>query len=225
MRRPPLVPTWSSYARLQYRTARASLAILRRHLGTREALRTAASVLLRQLRGDPWRALSPPGDPKEADSRLQSGPAIVAYRYLCEKLGQPAALAITAELVAAGALVFLPFLVPTIALAESRLWTDDQRRELISQIVGRFPNASCDAVVADASGFSFHIRACAFVTHATALGHPELAATFCGADAAFFARQLPELIFTRPTTLAANGSSCHFCFRVVDAPPAAERAS
>ena len=79
-----------------------------------------------------------------------------------------------------------------------------------------FPNSTIGALDFEADAFRFEVKCCSFVELSRSTGHPELAKVFCQGDAMYFERNVPNVHFERPTTLASGGGCCDFRFRWIE---------
>jgi hypothetical protein len=199
--------------RLQLRTARLALGILARQLGWQALPGVLFELARRGWRGEPWQDLPPPAHHREKETRDQGGPAIVLLDTLTARVGSERALAIVEEVVTEAAVLFLEAVLPRLDRAEYLALTPEERRQLLGAAVGAFPNATTAIEEVSGEGFSFRVTRCEFQELLRAIGRPELGRLFCAGDAVYFERQVPEVRFTRPHTLAGGAADCPFHFR------------
>jgi hypothetical protein len=188
----------------------AALRVLMRELGTWRALRIGAAVQLASARGEPFRQLPPPADTAERASRAQAGPAILLYDRLANELGDERALALTAAVVEASALVFLGRSVGPLHRDQLADGSAEARLAFVRERLARFPNATATVDEASADRVRFTVTACHLERLARETGRPALAPLFCAADGRYFGEVQPGVRLDRPTTLAQGGATCPF---------------
>lgn len=199
-------------AGLRARTTWKAIGLLRRRLGVRATAGLLWRVARRQRRGEPWADQPAPASDREVACREQIGGVALIYDELLGVIDEPDALALVGDIVRAGALLQLRDAVPAIDRAEYQALAPDEQEALLTDIVSRFPNATIDRIEASATHFRYTISACQFVDLAHRLGKPQLARLFCAADGLFFERDMDDVVFERPHTLASGGTCCDFRF-------------
>lgn len=165
--------------------------ILLREFGLCGTIRIALAIRRLQRRGEPFGALPPPANDREAKSRAQIGPAILLYRSLPRD-----ALRITEEIVVASARAFLRKTIGPIEKVDARRAGE------------AFFNATLRWIRVAPEEVRFDVVACHFPVLCRAAGVPELAPVFCRGDAGFFRDQ--GLRFERTTTIAEGAPLCDF---------------
>ena len=99
----------------------------------------------------------------------------------------------------------------------------DSRREWVAERGAGFFNATIrwDAVREDRVDFT--VTACRFPKLCAEAGVPELAPVFCAGDAKFFGTVEPDVVMTRPHTIAGGASTCAFSLSYSSEGPAPSR--
>lgn len=197
----------------------ASFKALGRRLGWWTAIRVGMALRQRVDRGEPFEGLPPSDDPKERASRDQIASAVVLYRLLQERMSQPTALEIVAEVVEAGAHVFLKQAIGPLSRTLFDGLDEAARYQLLDQKVGSFPNTIYQIEEAGTDRVRFTVSACSFVRLCREAKVPELTPVFCAVDASYFGGVEPAVSLERPTTLAQGGPCCDFRLQFVDEGP------
>lgn len=197
----------------EIRNGLQSVAFLWRNLGVTMAVKVMAEVAAAQTRGDPWRHLPPPADDKERLSRKQVGPAIVLYKALRKRVGPEKALALTREVILGASILFLSYQVPRLKKQEVLVLKQEERVQLLSEIIERFPNTDIGEVIMEGDEvFGYDVTNCRFPNLCQSAGAPEIAPLLCEGDKIFFAEKQPDIKLLRTTTIAAGGEICDFRF-------------
>ena len=115
-------------------------------------------------------------------------------------------------MLAAGA-AFLSQTLGPLRRADLEGLDDAGRRAFASSRGQRFFNATLTWDAIEADHVAFTVTACRFPPLCEAAGVPELAPLFCEVDEAYFGAVEPDVILTRPTTLARGGATCPFTLR------------
>lgn len=227
---------------LDAQTSLAAARIVIRHVGLRRGLAVLVEVGRASARGEPFRpsvragvSAGPVGRSRsergvgnasandeaeqEALSRKQIGPAILLYRALGRRVGKDSALAITSEVVDAGALLFLSHSLGRLDLDFAAARTDEDRRLLVRRLGTRFPNATMQLDELSTEHVRFSVTHCRFPPLCADAGAPELAPLFCQADAVYFGTVLDTVELVRPHTIAGGAESCPFELRLRRAQP------
>ncbi len=195
--------------RIQVRVGRRAVRRLARTLGLAGFARVALGLARRRLRGEPYRGLPAAANAKERLSRAEARDAILLYRVLRPRLGEPAALTLVGEIIYDAALQLFDYLLDPIDAEALRRLPEDARFDFVTRNLERFPNAEADVLEAGPARVAFTVTHCHLAALARAAGHPELAPLFCAADGAYF-EQTAGLQFARATTLAEGGPNCPF---------------
>lgn len=202
-------PSWFSTKRMEARTKRVAVGILRAELGLGRALRLGMAA---ELGRNPFAGEGPPDCEEERLSRGQIGPALKLYRALDGMVGREEALRITGRVVHDAAVIFLEHTVGRLDPARWAGLGDEERQDLVETVQARFFNATADIEDVTATGFVMRVRACRFVRLCAAAGCPEVAPLFCAGDLAFF--NTGPVTLERPGTLAEGCPDCEFRFRL-----------
>lgn len=194
---------------------RTALAILCRRHGVALGLAIAAEVTWRQWFSNPFQSLTSSSlTMQERCSRRQLAPALILYDVLTERgLTQEEAVHEVRLLVNEVATAFLKFSVPMVPKQAFMPEDENERLRLFKNTCARFFNAHGD-VSLNGSHLSFQVDRCWFAEYCRQLGYQHLATVFCGADAQYFKRQQPNMIFARTTTLADGDDRCDFVFEL-----------
>jgi hypothetical protein len=196
-----------------------AVAVLRRALGAAQTLRALVFFAVRSVVADPLRKLSTAGWPpaQEALVRHQLRPVVILHDVLRHdlKLETSRALVVLGEVVRMSGARFIEHNVPQIPREAWRGADEAARRSFVQRLTQRLFNAQIDDITTSPTQLAFKVHACRFVQLTHELGRPELAPLFCAADAQFFdAPSSPRL--DRPSTIAADGHTCHFVFSYKD---------
>jgi hypothetical protein len=183
-------------------------------LGTAGAIRVVGSLTRRALTDRPFRHLPPPTDRRERLSRAQAEPAVLLYRTLLERLSRERALAITTEVIAAGAVDHLRRTLKGLDPTTFAALKPHEREAQVARWVDAFFTAEARIDGVTDREVRFTVERCALARLSHAAGHPELAPSFCVGDAHFFAQQTPPVMLERPETIAEGGSCCPFTLRM-----------
>jgi len=199
---------------LGFREQMSGLERLRMHLGWRQTLNVVRRIVTQQLRGAPFHQLPPPPSARERANRDQAGGAVLTYEALLDAgIPQPRALEIAADVVEAGALIFLHRSIGVLDRAVLTAMPDEARRKWLEATGRRFPNADLIWRRTDADAIDFEIKACRLVQLVAEVGRPELAPMFCAADKRFFGEVHEGIALIRPQTLAGGDPHCIFHLR------------
>jgi hypothetical protein len=172
-----------------------------------------AEMTAAERRGEPFEGLPPPADAREAECRKQLGQVTLLYDAAARRVAPQVALDLAGELVREGAVMQLRAWIPVLDRAEYQAMSEEARVAFLRPIVERFPNADIGPLSVGDAEFRYPVLKCTFVQLARAIERPEIAALFCAGDAVFFERDLPQIVFERPETLATGGACCDFRFR------------
>ena len=172
-----------------------------------------AEVAGAERRGAPFEALPPASDAREAECRKQLGQVTLLHDALAARVGPEVALELAGELVREGAVMQLRAWIPPMDRARYQAMSEDERRAFLGPVVARFPNAEIGPLSVDDAEFRYPVLKCSCVQLARAIDRPEIAALFCAGDAVYFQRDMPQVRFDRPETLATGGRCCDFRFR------------
>ena len=141
----------------------ASVGALRRRLGWWSAIRLGVAPRTRVDRGEPFDGVPLSDDPKDAASRAEIAPAGALYRLLQEPMDQSDAVSLVADIVEAGAHVFLKEAIGPLSRELFDGLDAEQRYELLDQKVGSFPNTIYQIEEAGTERVRFTVSACHFV--------------------------------------------------------------
>ncbi|MBN2152257.1 MAG: L-2-amino-thiazoline-4-carboxylic acid hydrolase [Candidatus Lokiarchaeota archaeon] len=191
----------------------AATRVLRQSLSTREFL-GVLSRYIRAGKASTWKSLPPPADEKDSGSRDQLGDAIRIHDALSSRLDRDRVLAITRDVVKAGAIEFLRGTLPVVSRQDIERMGLADRLALLEQLVAAFPNADGKVVAVNADEFTFRVTRCRFPELLGQLGRAELAGAFCSGDLEYFQRFQPDIEASRDSTIAAGGDCCGFTFRL-----------
>lgn len=198
---------------VQLKTAAKAMELLLVRLGPFQAASVGLDVAVDQLAGRPFGHLPPPIDNQEALSRAQVGPAILLYGALRRRMHPDRALALTREVVVAGAVIFLS---SSIGPLDRHALSSLSRMELESfakTIAGRFFNAELHWDEISGKAVRFTVNHCRFPDLCRTAGAPELAPLLCEGDAVYFGEVLGTVDLTRSQTIASGGRNCPFELR------------
>lgn len=195
----------------------ASLSALIDQVGIFGALRVGLLVALAQLRGEPFSSLPKPKDLKEKYSRLQIGPAILAYRALWKIYGQERALAVVEKVVLAGGASFLRKSLGPLTQSMLKALPQEERHEFVQLRSQRFFNMTMEWNKVEDTEVQFTVSHCHFPELCISVGCPELAPMFCKTDEFYFGNLEKSVTLERPFTLATGGKSCPFTLTWADA--------
>lgn len=198
---------------VQLKTAARAMELLFIRLGPVQAALVCLDVAVDQLAGRPFGHLPPPLDDREASSRAQAGPAILLYGALRRRMHPDRALALTREVVVAGAVIFLS---TSVGPLDRHTLSSLSRAELESfakTIAGRFFNAELRWDEISGKAVRFTVTHCLFPDLCRAAGVPEIAPLLCEGDAVYFGEVLGTVDLTRSQTIASGGRNCPFELR------------
>ena len=198
---------------LGVRTSMVALASLRPALGVRALPGLVWEMRRRAAAGEPWQALGPAATERERICRDQARDAVLLFVALTSRVGEKRALALTGQVLRESAVLHLRRLLPRVDRAAYAAMEPAARKAMLEDLVGRFPNSTVDGVEASVGRFSYRITRCELVELMRRIGRPLLAPLFCKGDEDFFGRDMPEVVFERPSTLAEGGACCEFRFR------------
>lgn len=190
-----------------------ALRLLWRRLGPAGCAAVFASVVAGMAKGEPWRALGPPVDRKDALSRRQIGSAVLLDRALRTRIPPDEARALVAEIVRIASVDFLGRNVPRLSRASILDMTPEKRSEFLEKIQSRFFNADADLTLKGDEALDLTIRRCRFVELLKTIGEPDMAAIFCEGDKDFFNNHQPDISLKRDKTLSCGDEICDFRFK------------
>ncbi len=196
----------------QIRSSLSGLGILLQKLGVANAMRVAADMSFRQLKGEPFKGMPGPEDGKEALSRRQAAPAIVLYRALKRVVGSERALDVSREIIIDASVIFLKEQVPVIEKKQVLKMNPEDRLRYAKSIADKFFNADAEGIEISDEFFRYRIARCRFPELMRRVGHEELAPLFCAGDLIFFSERQPDIRLERSTTLAKDAKPCDFNF-------------
>jgi hypothetical protein len=191
----------------------AATRVLRRSLSAREFL-GVLSRYVRTGKASTWKGLPPPADEKDKGSRDQLGDAIRICDALLARVDHDRAIAITRDVVKAGAIEFLRGTLPLVSRQDIARMSPEDRLALLEQLVAAFPNSEGKVVAVNPDEFTFRVTRCRFPELLGQLGRPELADAFCSGDLEYFQNNQPDIEASRDTTIAAGGDCCGFTFHL-----------
>lgn len=191
--------------------AKTAFSILWPKLGF-SALPMLVSIVRAEARGEPFAALGPPHDEKEALSRAQLASAVLLYKALKERMEEPEAFALTREVVAQASVDFLRLSIPVFEKKKMFALNPARQLSLSREMAQKFFNADIRVTVEGQKAVKFTISRCRFVELCAKVGEPKLAQAFCIGDALFFKDHQPDLAFSRPQELSTGGTCCDFQF-------------
>lgn len=190
--------------------SRSTLAMLRRELGLGRTLAVVADLLGQRLRGEPFAALGPAVDRRDALSRQQAAPAVQLHRALAKRVSPERALALTRRAVLDGGLVFLDTLLGRLDPAREAAAGNVEAR--LRELAGRFFNAEGPLARDGDRAVRFEVRRCRFVELLEAVDASALAPLFCEVDRAHFTPERTPIRLSRSRTLAGGDDRCDFRF-------------
>jgi len=187
--------------------------LLIKHLGLPTAMSVMTEIVANNLRGDPWRHLPPPSDEKDRLSRRQVGPAILIYKAIRKRKGTDRAKEVVSELILEASILFLSYQIPLLRKAQMLAMNDKERRDLLDEIINRFPNTDIGEIIIEGDEcFGYDVTHCRFPELCQAAGTPEIAPMLCAGDKIFIDTRQPDIQLTRTTTIAEGGKVCDFRF-------------
>ena len=192
------------------RTAAGAMRILVRRLGAARALGVMSEVACAQGRGEPFGHLAQPGEAREALCRQQAGPAILLHRSLVRRMAADQALAVTREVVVAGAVIFLAHSLGRLSREEIMALSSARREAFVKELGAKFFNATLRWDEISGERLRFTVTHCRFPELCATAGAPEVAPLLCQGDAVYFGDVLGTVLLTRPHTLAEAGPDCPF---------------
>ena len=194
---------------------RAALKCLIHHLGIWKTCRVALSLAWKEWRGEPFKHLPPPQDLKEAESRKQLAPAVLLHQILKTQLPSTHAFQVTQDVIEQSGHAFLGQLFSSKDLQYLQTLDQDQQEAFLRPKLDQVPNVVFHLQFTE-DALHFTVQSCRFVELGRQLGVSELIPFFCAVDKQFFGTILPEVRFSRKTTLAQGGESCPFIFQFTD---------
>ncbi len=200
--------------KLRYTLAAAK--VLFRRLGLKEMLKVVKDMQARKKNGEPWKDFPSPDSEKDRLSRELIGDAILIYRVLLDRKTPSEATKIVREAIFEGAIEQLYALVPRIRAEEVLTMEVEARKDFLTTLIDKFPNADWDILedqTTDTS-FGYRITRCRLVEFFEKLGYPDLLDSCCPGDLAYFQRHQPDVIFERPANLGKGDQYCDFLFRL-----------
>jgi hypothetical protein len=161
------------------------------------------------LRGEPFGSLPAPDCGNERQSRKQLAPAILLYRALMIRLPERA-LEVTEKVVATEGVRFMKKSLGKLKLKELPQMAQQERNAYVGELGERFFNAQIRWDHIGDEKVQFTVTHCRFPGLCQAAGAPELAILFCRVDEAYFGQVEPNLVLTRPHSIAAGAADCPF---------------
>ena len=191
---------------------RAALQCLIKHLGFWKTIQVALHLKWKEWKGEPFTHLPPPQDPKEAESRKQLGPAALLHQILKKHLPPSHVLEVTQDVIEQSGHAFLGQLFSSQDLQHLQTLNQEQQEAFLRPKLDQVPNVVFHLRFED-NTLHFTVQSCRFVDLGHQLGISELIPFFCAVDQHFFGTILPEVSFSRKTTLAQGGPHCPFVFQ------------
>tara|TARA_Y100001934_G_C12131269_1_gene667947 strand:- start:238 stop:897 length:660 start_codon:yes stop_codon:yes gene_type:complete len=191
----------------------ASISALISQLGLWGTMRIGLMVAVWQAKGEPFSALPKPKDLKEKYSRMQIGPAILAYRALDRLYGKERALEVVEQVILAGGASFLKKSLGPLTQSMLKELSPPEREEFVQLRSQRFFNMTMEWNKIDVSEVKFTVSHCHFPHLSEAAGCPELAPMFCKTDEVYFGNLEKTVNLDRPHTLATGGPNCPFTLK------------
>lgn len=188
--------------------------ILVKRLGWKKTLLLLPNLLIRQIKGEPFKSIAKSKEIKDKKSRQLIKDAILVYRALLDILEQNYAEALIREIIRESAITQLSLLIPPICSKQVLEMQSDQRKEKFCDIINQFPNADWSLEVADDTVFEFVIAKCRLVELTELAGHPELKDAFCAGDSIYFEKYQSDILFNCKKKIGEGESLCNFKFEL-----------
>lgn len=191
--------------------------ILKEELGLLSALHCLLCFGWRKIWQRPFKPLASQlsNAKEEVLTRHQLEPVLLLEAALSVdlKINKDRTLGILRRVVRESGAQFIQFAVQSPSPQEWRAKSIDAKNEFAQKGLLQFFNAEAQVVSAPAAHFAFDVKLCHFVRLTQALGRPDLAPLFCGADEALFNQPELRVSMTRAETLATGHERCAFRFR------------
>ena len=190
---------------------KAALKCLYTHLGLWTTIRLALKLIWSEWQGLPFADLPPPQSSQDRDTRKLLGPAALLYRFLQELLPYDDTISLTQKVIESSGHAFLKTLFTSADLKLLQTLSQREQEAWIKPKLNRIPNVDFHLHF-EGETLHFTVHACRFVELGKQLGIEEIIPFFCAVDHGFFGTILPEIQFSRSTTLAQGGGNCPFIF-------------
>ena len=189
----------------------AALRCLYTHLGFWMTLKLAVKSVWSEWQGRPFTDLPPASTPQDQQTRTLLGPAVLLYRFLQNCLPYDEAVDLTQKVIESSGHAFLKTLFTSEDLHHLQSLSQKEQEAWIKPKLERIPNVDFQLHF-EGDTLHFTVHACRFVELGRQLGVEEIIPFFCAVDQGFFGTILPEVQFSRSTTLAQGGATCPFIF-------------
>ncbi|MHA1383029.1 MAG: L-2-amino-thiazoline-4-carboxylic acid hydrolase [Candidatus Helarchaeota archaeon] len=199
---------------MNLRISLTALKVLKRNLGLGTIFSLVSNLINQKKKGEPWNNLPPPKDDKDIRSRALIGDVIIIYRELLKKMSQDKAEKIIRETILEASIIQLYSLVPIIKKEDILSKSQEERNEILTKMIDKFPNTDWEVLHSTKSSFAYRINRCRLVELIKDVGYPELSDVFCRGDGVYFERYQPDFIFKRTSLIGEGQDYCDFIFEL-----------